>query len=257
MLSGVISSVSRVFDKFRSGELKVWGVGDRLLGLIGIHYKKTWSQCGEDIIVKFIFENLGLSRVVYMDIGAHHPKYLSNTYLFYLQGSNGVNIEPDPNLFSRFGRARRRDININAGVGPVAGSAEFYVMSSRTLNTFSRQEADRYVSEFGFKIQKTCRVDVRTFSDIVDQELQGRVPDFVSLDVEGMDLCILQSIDFSRFKPVVFCIETLSYAEDGSGMKNREINELMIRNGYFLYADTYINSIYVCESAWRSRQIRG
>lgn len=254
MLSGVVSSVSRVFDKFRSGELKVRDVGDRLLGLIGIHYKKTWSQCGEDIIVKFIFDCLGWSRILYMDIGAHHPKYLNNTYLFYLQGANGVNIEPDPRLFSRFDRARRRDINVNAGVGPEAGSMEFYVMSSRTLNTFSKQEADRYVSEFGFNIQKTCRVDVRTFSDIVDQELQGCVPDFVSLDVEGMDLCILQSIDFSRFKPVVFCIETLSYAEDGTGVKNHDIDVLMKKNGYFLYADTYINSIYVLEKAWRSRR---
>jgi hypothetical protein len=80
-----------------------------------------------------------------------------------------------------------------------------------------------------------------------------RTPDLVSLDVEGLDLDILRSIDFSRYRPHVFCVETVSYAErDGSGVKNAPIHELMLQSGYKLYADTYINSIYVAESSWRT-----
>ena len=81
----------------------------------------------------------------------------------------------------------------------------------------------------------------------------GRTPDLVSLDVEGLDLDILRSIDFSRYRPHVFCVETVSYAGgDGSGIKSPEIHALMLQNGYRLYADTYINSIYVAQSSWRA-----
>jgi len=65
----------------------------------------------------------------------------------------------------------------------------------------------------------------------------GRTPDLVSLDVEGLELDILRTIDFSKHRPHVFCIETLSYAGgDGSGVKNSAIHALMLENGYLLHA---------------------
>ena len=102
------------------------------------------------------------------------------------------------------------------------------------------------------RILDTRRIRVQTFAQAVDTHL-GRTPDLVSLDVEGLELDILRSIDFSENRPHVFCIETLSYAGgDGSGVKNPEIHDLMFENGYMLYADTYINSIFVAKSSWRN-----
>ncbi|MFM6249337.1 MAG: hypothetical protein ACKPEQ_09345, partial [Dolichospermum sp.] len=56
----------------------------------------SYSQCGEDLIINFIFNNLGIINPSYLDIGAHHPTYLSNTYSFYRKGCQGVCVEPDP-----------------------------------------------------------------------------------------------------------------------------------------------------------------
>jgi hypothetical protein len=39
-----------------------------------------------DVIVKFIFDCIGISKPTYLDVGAHHP-YISNTALFYESGS--------------------------------------------------------------------------------------------------------------------------------------------------------------------------
>ena len=49
--------------------------------------KKSYSQTGEDIIIKTALADLGISKPSYLDIGAHHPYYLNNTALFYKQGS--------------------------------------------------------------------------------------------------------------------------------------------------------------------------
>ena len=218
----------------------------------GIHYRKSWSQCGEDLILRYLFDLLRIARPSYIDIGAHHPWYYNNTYLFYRQGARGVNVEPDPSLHAVIARARRRDINLNIGIGPSEGELDFYVMSQRTLNTFSAAEARKYVDQHGMRIVDTRRIKVRTFAQTVDRYL-GRAPDLVSLDVEGLDLDILRSIDFARYRPAVFCVETLSYAEgDGSGVRSPEIQTLMLQHDYRLYADTYINSIYVAQDSWRA-----
>jgi FkbM family methyltransferase len=217
---------------------------------LGIYYRKSWSQCGEDLILRYLFDLLHVVRPSYIDIGAHHPWHYNNTYLFYRQGARGVNVEPDPALCAGLHRGRKRDVNLNIGIGPHEAEMDFYLMSSPTLNTFSAVEARKYVEQHGMRIVDKRRITVQTFAQTVDTHM-GRTPDLVSLDVEGLELDILRSIDFSRFRPHVFCIETLSYAGgDGSGVKNSEIHALMLQNGYRLYADTYINSIYVAESSW-------
>ena len=218
----------------------------------GIYHRKSWSQCGEDLILRYLFDLLHIARPSYIDIGAHHPWYYNNTYLFYRQGARGVNVEPDPALHAGLRRGRPRDINLNIGIGPREAELDFYVMSSRTLNTFSESEARKCVEQHGQRIVDTRRIRVETFAQAVDAHL-GRTPDLVSLDVEGLDLDILRSIDFSKYRPHAFCVETISYATgDGGGSKSPEIHALMLANGYRLYADTYINSIYVSESSWRT-----
>jgi FkbM family methyltransferase len=195
---------------------------------------------------------LGTGKVSYLDIGAHHPTYLSNTYLFYLTGGRGVCVEPDPSLFEEFTRKRPKDVNLNCGVGAFPGEAEFFVMSSSTLNTFSRVEAERYQSYGKQRIEKTIRVALEPVNAILEKHFDT-CPNLVSLDVEGMDYLILQNFNFEKFRPEVFCLETLSYTEDKSERKLTEIINLMHERGYLTYADTYINTIFVDNAAWNSR----
>ena len=152
---------------------------------IGIYYRKSYAQCGEDLVVDYIFNTLKIAHPSYLDIGAHHPYFLSNTYLFYRQGSRGVCIEPDPALYGRINRARKRDRNLNIGLASKRGSLQLHVFSSRTLNTFSEEEAKKYVQE-GHEQIGLHEIDVLTIGDVMDQFFE-KSPDFVSLDVEGMD----------------------------------------------------------------------
>ena len=223
---------------------------------MGMYYRKSWSQCGEDLILRYLFDLLHIARPSYIDIGAHHPWYYNNTYLFYRRGARGVNVEPDPSLHARLRSGRGRDTNLNIGIGSREDEMDFYVMSNRTLNTFSPVEARKYVAQHGLRIVETRRIRVQTFAQAVEAHL-GRTPDLVSLDVEGLELEILRSIDFEQHRPHVFCIETLSYnSGNGSGVKNADIHALMLEKEYMLYADTYINSIYVAKRSWRALQER-
>jgi FkbM family methyltransferase len=222
---------------------------NRLRRELGMYAKRSYAQCGEDLIVRFAFDAMGIAAPGYLDIGAHHPHFLSNTQLFYRAGSRGVNVEPDPELFRHFLRYRKADVNLNLGVGPSAADLELFVMSSRTLNTFSPVEAAEYERR-GFKILHRLNIPVITVRELINRHC-SHPPQFVSLDVEGLDYAILETFDFSRHRPTIFCVETLSFSTEGEGEKAHEIDALFERNGYLHYADTHINTIYVEQSQWR------
>jgi FkbM family methyltransferase len=212
----------------------------------------SYAQCGEDLIMQYLFTVLGISNVVYLDVGAHHPTYLSNTYLFYRSGGHGVCVEPNPSLFLRLGAERPHDIHLACGVGVVSEQADFFVMSNDTLNTFSKAEVERYQSQGKQRLEKIIRTEVKTVNEIIEHNFE-KCPNLISLDIEGMDYLILQNFDFKKYRPEVFCVETLTYAEDKSERKLVEIIELMRINGYFSYADTYVNTIFVDNAAWNNR----
>ncbi len=212
----------------------------------------SFAQCGEDLILHYLFTTLGITKVTYLDVGAHHPTYLSNTYLFYNAGGSGVCVEPDPSLSGEFARKRPRDLMLNCGVGTANGLADFFILSTTSLNTFSRTEAERYESYGTQRIMQTVPVEVKTVNDIIEHNF-AKCPNLVSLDVEGLDYAVLSQFDFTRYRPEVFCVETLSYTEDKTERKLDEIIDLMHARGYITYADTYINTIFVDARAWKGR----
>lgn len=214
----------------------------------------SFAQCGEDRIIEFALRQLGIHKPVYLDIGAHHPSYLSNTFYFYKKGSVGVCVEPDEFLCSTIRKQRKNDkcLNIGIGITEEDKAASFYVMSTKTLNTFSKVEAERYASYGNHKIEKVLEIPLVTINEVIKNNFI-HCPDFVSLDVEGWDLQILKTLDFNQYRPPVFCVETLTYTENNSEMKITEIAEYMLSKNYFVYADTYINSVFVDREAWDAR----
>jgi len=212
----------------------------------------SFSQCGEDRIIKFILDTLQIREYRYLDIGAHHPRRLSNTYLFYTLGGSGVLIEPNHALASLISEARPRDLCLNVGLaGEPHGSVPFYVMRSDTLSTFSKREAERMVSECGEEIVEVRAVEVRTPGSVLAEHFSDGL-NLVSMDVEGLELEILEGFDLRQYRPEVFCIETISYAVDGEGVKSTALAPFMASHGYRIYADTYINTIFVDQARWES-----
>jgi FkbM family methyltransferase len=225
-------------------------LSSRLLHGSSLDASLSYSQSGEDMIVNFILNTLELSNPTYLDIGAHHPTYLSNTAFFYSKGCKGINIEPDPVLFKAIIKKRKDDINLNIGIGTQQGSMEFYLLSSPTMNTFSKEAAEELVSKHGMSIKQVIRVPVDTLINVINQYCDGNFPDFLSIDIEGLDLEILKTIDYQNSHPKVICVETISYSTSGNGKKDINILNFLQEQNYILYADTYINSIFVWRSDW-------
>jgi len=248
LISNILSFVRKILIYFKR-KIKKYIYPKYRRFKIGNFAKISYSQCGEDLIIKFIFDCLGIEKPSYIDIGAHDPEYLNNTNIFYLNGSRGINIEPDPYCYQRIQDERNLDINLNIGMADIVSEMDFYFMSTSTLNTFSKSEADKY-ADLGHPIISVRKIKVDTLPNIIHKYCNGRFPDFLSLDVEGMDEIILKSINYDKNSPIVICVETISFSENGNGIKNRTIIEFLESKGYLVYADTYINTIFVKKDKW-------
>ena len=76
--------------------------------------KKTYSQFGEDLKVKKIFQNK--KKGFYVDVGAYHPLKINNTYLLYKKGWNGINIDVSSFSIDLFNFLRPKDLNYQCAV---------------------------------------------------------------------------------------------------------------------------------------------
>jgi FkbM family methyltransferase len=212
-------------------------------------YARSYSQCGEDLLVQYIFNLRGISKPSYIDIGANDPYFLNNTALFYEKGSRGINIEANPQLLKELKRKRPKDINLNTGISSKEGELDFYIMEDNTLSTFSRQECDS-MQAVGKKLLQIDKIKLTTISKILETYCDNKFPDFMSLDVEGMDFEILRSIKFKESSPKVICVEAAEYSRIGAGSRRTELIDLLVAEGYYEYANTNLNAIMVKNEFW-------
>ena len=210
----------------------------------------SYSQTGEDLIIAHIFRMLGVETPSYLDIGANHPYRFNNTAALYLNGSRGVNVEPDPDLFHLLAAERPEDVNLNVGIGDREGVLPFYLLSESTLNTFSKPDAENSEKE-GYRITGTRDIPVRTLENVLREHLRGRFPEFLSLDTEGFDEKILHGMDFDG-PPLVICAETSAFSAKRPGEKKTDLIDFLVSKGYQPYADTHINTIFVLRTAWKT-----
>jgi FkbM family methyltransferase len=209
----------------------------------------SYSQAGEDRILTFLFQSVRIDRPCYLDIGANHPDVGSNTYHFYLRGSTGVCVEPDPILFEKLRKARPDDRCLNVAVGyDESREMDYFRFDEPSVNTLSENAARERMQGAEFAFLGVTKVPVMRLEEIIES-YKPAFPDFVSLDVEGVDERILETFDFAKYPVPIWVVETIDYSPTALKVKNVGIIELMKAHGFFVYADTYINTVFV-NSTW-------
>jgi FkbM family methyltransferase len=204
------------------------------------------AQAGEDVIVEFLFNSMGIANITYIDIGANDPVSDNNTYLFYLNHNCGVLIEPNEDFNGRIKKMRPKDIIINAAISDKENSeGDFFVFDSTSLNTLSKEQADLRCRSGIFQLTAVRKIKLLSIEYVISHYLNDQVPELISLDIEGMDCQILSSFNFNKYPVPVWIVETCQYSEDHIKPKVNSVIDLMLSKGYFVYADTYINTIFV------------
>ncbi|MBR2648190.1 MAG: FkbM family methyltransferase [Sediminibacterium sp.] len=205
---------------------------------------RSYSQEGEDIILDRVLGHI--KRGFYVDIGAHHPKRLSNTYKFYKKGWKGINIDAMPGSMRKFNLVRRRDLNLECAITNDTNSIEYYVFNEPALNTFSKENADLWSTKAPYRIIKSIKVKGDRLDNIFNRYLaQGQNIDFMSIDVEGYELEVLLTNNWDKFRPKVIVLEVQSFLLDDS-VRSKAVSYLQDK-GYTVVSKLYF-SIILCEA---------
>lgn len=199
--------------------------------------KVYYSQEGEDIILDRIF--VGKSDGFFVDVGAHHPTRFSNTYKFYRKGWTGINIDALPGSMDAFEAQRPKDVNLERAIAKTEAELPFYIFNEPALNTFSEKEAKRKDGLRNFKIIETKIIKTCTLQSILEAYVpKEKKIDFISIDVEGLDFEVLQSMDLTIYRPKVFLLEVLN--ENIEDIVNSDpIHRYLGEHGYRFFAKTF------------------
>src|SRR5579872_2937961 len=178
-----------------------------------------YSQFGQD---KFLHENVfkGFRNGMFVDVGAHDGKSLNNTLFFEeTLGWRGINIEPLRYVYEQLVNNRPNCVNVNVAVDSKDGHADFYAndgyseMLSGLVSHYHQHHASRLKNELEVHggLSNVTQVRTRQLSSILQEHKIDHVH-YLSVDVEGAELAVLQSIDFS--KVFIDCIEFECNYED-------------------------------------------
>jgi len=176
-------------------------------------FAKYHSQCGQDQYVnEALFKNI--RNGVFLDIGAHNGISLSNTYFFENElGWTGLCMEPIPEVYTQLTKNRRcicvqgcaaRETYVGKFLR-ISGPLE---MLSGLIDEYDPKHTERIqrqLAEYGGSYE-IIPVQCYNVNDLLEKNGIRHV-NFLSLDTEGGELKILQSIDFSKIQIDVITVE--------------------------------------------------
>jgi FkbM family methyltransferase len=228
------------FIEYENGRLRL------LPAPIATTIRETYSQCNEDLIVEALLRTRmaaagrNMSTVRYLEVGGNHPVQTSSTYLLYRAwGARGCIVEANAGLAQRLRQTRPRDTIVQTAVSDKHdATVSFYVHELDELSTLAADNI-RGVESTGLvgdlsSVETVPNLHINAFFDAhIDTPL-----DFMSIDIEGLDLPVLQALD-PRHRPAVLQVECVE----------RELltrlRETLEPRGYTLAAMTDVNVIFV------------
>ena len=191
-----------------------------------------FSQFGEDIMVQTLLRQ-ERTPGFFMDIGAYHPFQYSNTFLLYLAGWRGVNVDASETAIELFQKVRSLDINVRALVSDRLEAMRYYKFREGAFNTTSEASAKDLLARNPPSTQLLGEETLiaRPINELLTEYATGKRFDFLNIDVEGMDQKLLYGIDFERFRPKVIALEIEIDAWSSEQMKS-----FLKKQGYQVFA---------------------
>ena len=201
------------------------------------------SNWGIDLMAEDYFKNK--KNGFFIDVGCHQPLLNNNTYILYKKGWRGINIDLDFGAIDMFNFFRKDDTNIQAAISNSVGNKNLYFFHNRSaINTLS-QTAEN-------KAREIREVKTFTLNDIIkNSQFKNKEIDFLSVDVEGTEIEVLQGLDFNKYKPKLVVLEFIDFnVSEYYNLKidnilNSSINKYMENQNYKLVNWIHDDLVYV------------
>ena len=192
----------------------------------------AYSHWGIDLIIIKLLNSK--NKGIYIDVGCHHPFLNNHSYLLHKSGWEGINIDIDYNSIDMFNFFRKSDVNIQTAVTDHKGEVDLFFYHNRAAkNTISK--------EFGSDAKEQKKINSDTLNNIIENsKFKNSKIDFVSIDVEGNEMNVLNGFNLKKYKPKLILLEFILpnkkefYEKDINEITNSEVYNFLIKNEYKL-----------------------
>ncbi len=168
---------------------------------------KSVSQLGQDL---WVLEQTGYKRGgFFVEFGATDGVVLSNTYLLEKEfGWRGICAEPNPSFFQQLKENRSCTLS-NECIAGETGRNEKFILADAYGSLASYADRDQHKDKRAAYEQACEVIDVTTVSlnDLLEKHHAPLEIDYLSIDTEGNELEILQSLDFRRWRIRLITVE--------------------------------------------------
>lgn len=174
----------------------------------------------------------------FVDIGAYDGIYLSNTYMMEKQfGWDGICVEPVPYLFRELKKVRNcKAYNVACGKDKsIEVPKVFQYVPVRKRKSFMD-----YDVVYSSKSKETVEVPCWTLQQVLETGNAPHFIEYLSIDTDGYDFDIIQSVSLSQYSFGVINIE-----HNG---KSNEIKNYLEPQGYTLTYTIGVDNIYLNNS---------
>ncbi len=185
--------------------------------------KISYSYGGIDSLVTNIFKDN--NNGFYVDIGCGHPIKNNNTYLLSKKGWKGINIDLDEENIDLFNIYRKKDENIHIAVSNDNKEVDLYFYHSKSaINTISKEAANYQKA----RVSLIKKIKPKTLNELLDiSKFKNIKIDFLSIDVEGSELLVLENFNFKKYSPKVIVVEYLDLSLPKLEIKNLNIKNII------------------------------
>ncbi|MEJ6396381.1 FkbM family methyltransferase [Yoonia sp. 208BN28-4] len=187
------------------------------------------SQAGQDVVVDRVFDRK--RGGTFVDVGGYDGVTGSNSIFFeQWRGWTGVLVEPVAQHLEHAMTVRRCPC-LGYAVAPTDGEAEFiavtkgFTQMSGLSDSYDPKMLERVRAD-PRHAETVLKVPTKTLSSILNEA--GIVhPDFVSLDIEGGELSVLEGFNFLDHRVGAWAIENNSGTPDIAKLMNSQGYELI------------------------------
>lgn len=171
----------------------------------------SYAQNYEDIYIWVLLN--GQKKGFYIDVGANDPVTDSVTYFFYKRGWTGINIDPNKEVFKLLNKSRKKDINLQMGIGASKTELSLRSYTKRSgWSTLSEAVKQKNLTEENLDYEE-YRVEVDTLARVCDQ-YDVKDIDFLKVDVEGFEHEVFKGNNWKKYRPKIICAEMSNVQED-------------------------------------------
>jgi FkbM family methyltransferase len=203
--------------------------------------KTSYSLEGEDLILASLLRDV--HDGTYIDVGANHPTYVSNTYRLYQMGWRGLAIDGNDAFAPLWASTRPNDRFVQALVSDAVKDAEFLVFPDDTMSSMDTDTGKRYAARFDAAAVMVRKMKTSTLAALRDQYLPASEIHLLTVDVEGEDLNVLKGAALDRMRAGVVVVET-KHCSLYRPMEN-DIVGYLSGLGYKLVAKTMLDAFFV------------